>query len=177
MIYEFSQEIATHIESEIDGFASVAVYPGVFSANELKRVSARCPAARVAIHDVQQAQPVSGGEVDVTCAVSVAVLAAAKAGAPRERIALELVDALLVLLAGGSRFGCDYAHPPTKVSATNHFSPQVSRDGIQLWEVRWQQAIRIGQPEDDGFALVTGYIGQAPEVGVDHVDDYTEVGQ
>ncbi len=50
-------------------------------------------------------------------------------------------------------------------------------DQYEIWKVEWRQLVNLGESvwTDEGTTPTTVYLGAAPEIGPDHIDDYVQV--
>lgn len=50
-------------------------------------------------------------------------------------------------------------------------------DQYEIWKVEWRQLVILGESiwTDEGTTPTTVYLGAAPEIGPDHIDDYVQV--
>lgn len=169
---DFLKAVASELESYFPDVKSSEVHGGQFNLRELAKFSTKSPAFRVALYEFDST-PVGGGEVDHACGLSLAVITTDKKGLPREEGAVNLTERITQILASGERFGFSGAFPSESVSARNLYGGELSAKGVQLWEIRWRQTVRLGEPEQaDGVLPSELYIGFAPEIGADHEDDY-----
>jgi hypothetical protein len=140
---------------------------------ELARISTQAPAFRVAVYEFQN-EEVDGGEVDIDCGFSLAIITTDKRGLPREISAVNLSEQITRVLAKGQTWGCDYAYPSRKPSARNLYGGELSNKRVQMWEIKWRQIIRLGEPgwQPEGIMPTRLYVGQAPNIGPGHEGDY-----
>jgi len=93
-----------------------------------------------------------------------------------EQVQLELRElaADVLSLVRNQRWGLSGAlQVPTALSALpGEFVPGLQ--GSDSWQVRWEQQTYIGPSvwASRGVLPLTVWLGQAPEIGVEHVDDY-----
>ncbi|WP_430415830.1 hypothetical protein [Marinobacter adhaerens] len=50
-------------------------------------------------------------------------------------------------------------------------------DQFEVWTVEWEQTVHLGSSEwtGDDTNITEVYVGYAPKIGPDHVDDYTQI--
>ena len=170
---DFLDAVAADLKAKFPAVKSCEVHPGQFDMKELARISAQAPAFRVAIYEFSKIAEADGGEVDYNCGLSLAIITTDKKDLPREVAAVNLSEQLTRLLAKGQLFGCDYVFPSHSPTARNLYGGELSRKKVQMWEVKWRQTVRLGDPEwQDGVMPSKLYLGHAPNIGPGHEDDY-----
>ncbi|EGJ49048.1 phage protein Gp37 [Desulfocurvibacter africanus] len=139
------EAIVAKIKAELPELKTVESHGGRFDFAELKRVSARTPAAFAACLGVSDAQAWgSGGEVSCSALWAVFVVVASKQrDAPRDLVAMALTQAVLGLLPD-QRWGLDASRSsPGQIRADNLFSSVVDKIGVAMWGVSWRQEVDI----------------------------------
>ena len=173
-IHGFLQHVAESLEMAFPAIVSSEVVPGRFSVNELKTAATATPALRLALSDIDPVSESDGGEVDYSLGLSLAVITADATALPREEAAHNLVGEILRMIAKGATWGVGRSLLPEKLSAQNLYDEALAQLGVQLWDIRWRQTIRLGdtdwQPE--GVMPIELYAGQSPKIGPGHESDY-----
>lgn len=171
---EFLDAVAADLKAKFPGVKSCEVHPGQFDLKELARISSQAPAFRVATYEFSKIDEADGGEVDFDCGLSLAIITTDKKGLPREVAAVNLSEQLTRLLAKGQSFGCAYAFASHSPTARNLYGGELSRLKVQMWEVKWRQTIRLGDPDwqPEGVMPTELYVGESPNIGIGHEDDY-----
>ena len=117
---------------------------------------------------------VQTGEQEMTVRLAAFVITADKRRLPKEEAALALVEALLALI-NGHRWGLSAITAAQNVKAENLFSGRVDKQGVALWAVTWDQAIRVGEDIWQGGVLPSAlYVNDDPEQ-TGHAPAYEQV--
>ncbi len=93
----------------------------------------------------------------------------------RVELAIRNFAALTIQFVDGNRWGLgDNVERPTELSAyPGMFKPDDK--GFESWVVNWKQTFHLGEPEVEPDYLPTEvFIGEHPNVGPEHEDDYYE---
>jgi len=171
---DFLDAMIDDLKAKFPAVKSCKKHPGQFDMKELAKIAVQAPALRVAVYEFFKVAEVDGGEVDFACGFSLAVITTDKKCLPREVSAVNLSEQLSRLLAKGQTFGCDYAFPSHSVTARNLYGGELSRKKVQMWEVRFRQIVRLGDPDwqPEGIAPTKVYVGHSPKIGDGHEEDY-----
>ena len=75
------------------------------------------------------------------------------------------------------RWGCPIGPAELIGIYQDDFDPEL--DQYEVWRVEWQQIIHLGESVwtgyDEGDVPQRVYLGIAPEIGPEHIDDYVEI--
>lgn len=161
------------------GLRSCALHRGRFTLAELSSRSLATPALRVALMGVQKVAPVADGTFDLSLKLSACLITTDTAKAPREAVATEIINILLLHLPCTVWGLPDWVMTAQDITASNLFSGQVEQKGVQIWETTWVQTCRLGLPTQEmtESQIKQLYAGFAPHIGADHKDDYTLVAE
>ena len=112
-------------------------------------------------------------------------------GLPRGTAARNLVDALELQIFQGvdrtdektgetrcsNRWGLDGVGPVEQVRSQNLYSGMIDKHGVALWAVSWRQSVRLRPLDEQTDYPIPRrvYLGQAPEIGDGHAQDYDQV--
>ncbi len=171
---------------------SIARYNGRFTERDLDRFAGRAPALLISaqrlevtgcnVIPVQTLHPGDSEEVlrkriegRLHCAI--AILTKDRPGQSRDAVALELVNTLIITLPQQT-FDAPLSRGVTadSIRAQNLHTVSLDNKAVTLWGVTFIQPVRmdVGQPPVfDTPARVM--LGIEPEIGPDHVDDYTDI--
>lgn len=178
MLDDFRKTIAADIKTVLPDLRECKPHAGRFDLSEIKRLSARTPGVFISVLGIVSSEEIGTGETDLELAMASYVLTADTRGLPRDVAAVNLVEALSLRIIG-SRWGISGGvHPAGKVKANNLYSGDLDRIGIAMWGISWRQKVRLGENlwADEGSVPTELYVGIAPEIGLEHEDDYTLVG-
>ncbi|MEL8055039.1 MAG: hypothetical protein AAGK66_02700 [Pseudomonadota bacterium] len=149
---------------------------GDFTADEVKRFSINAPSIRVACLAMSDPKKVSGGFVDYTLKLTAVISAKQTADLDRHAAATAIVNRVLIDIADAT-WGLDiWVHPAKLPEARSLYAGAIDRQGLALWQVRWNQCVRLTVPDDPEPLDPAVYIGFAPDIGPDHIDDYERIG-
>ncbi|MFW5499591.1 MULTISPECIES: hypothetical protein [unclassified Maridesulfovibrio] len=176
-INDFLELVADTFKKEFSVLKSSEVHCGRFTIEDLAQEAMRGPAFRVALFEFNPVAD-SSGTTDLHMSISIAVITGDSARTKKTRFqaANSLVNALGKFLP--EHQFAENAFPVTDVHGRNLYSGKLRSKKVQLWEVTFKQVLRVGeymwQPED-GVTLKSIFLGQAPNIGAAHKDDYTEI--
>lgn len=146
---------ATQILGPTPGVKSCEVGRGRFKKDELAATSFRTPALRVAAGAVKRLVNAGDGRRDVTLRIGVAIVTTDGKDGPRETQAVRLLDHLLLLLPTNP-WGLDWAEAPAAIDAVNAYTGDVGRLGLMIWEIGFDQTIRLGTPHPATSPVIAG---------------------
>lgn len=166
--------IIDKIKVALPGFG-VEGHFGRFSGAELSRFLTSAPAVRVAILGLSDsAEGVDEGDLDTVVRVGIYIVTKDGALKASRDAAVCAAAEKLVMLAVGQRWGLPFCRPARPATAQNLYSEDTLNKGVALWAIDLPQPIRLCADDDGGAGdpLTELYIGLAPNIGADHVDDY-----
>jgi phage gp37-like protein len=167
--------MATQIDARLGSGWDVEPHLGRFTDEELKLFMAKAPAVRVAVLGLGKPTEIpDASAADYPTTIGVYVVT--KDGSTkfsRDEQAIAAVEAIL-LLADRNRWGCgQFCRSCTPRGARNLYSDKGLRDGVALWAIELDAVVRLAPPDPATYTMTALYLGQAPNVGQTHVDDYT----
>ncbi len=176
-LVDYRDAVMVAIKAAMPNLREVEAHAGRFTLDDLKQFATRAPGIRVAILALENPENTSSGEIDWMVRAAAFVVTKNEPGLKREAGALNIVGALAVLIAG-NRFAQAGAHPAKPPRAQTMMSTALGKTGATIWAVEWTQKLRLGEDAYliDGLVPTDLYIGFAPKIGADHVDDYLHVG-
>lgn len=141
----------------------------IYKANELDKVTT--PAILIELGEIDPADTRSGGRLAVNMDMRLHCILSVKTPA----VQLEICNFAAVVMSKvhRNRFGINGAvEMPQRLSAfPGMFKPD--EKGYESWVVNWTQPVHLGALWEQADFLPTDvYIGLAPHVGADHVEDY-----
>lgn len=155
----------------VEGVASCEVSRGRYRPDEISANSFRCPAVRVAAGAVKRLVDAGDGTRDVTLRVSLAIITKDGEAGSRAAQAVALLDSLVLLLPTNP-WGLDWAGTPASIDGQNAYTGSVGRQGLMVWELGFDQVVRVGEQHP---ATAPELSGQIPdEVTITHRLDGTE---
>ncbi|MDP2607947.1 MULTISPECIES: phage protein Gp37 [unclassified Oceanobacter] len=129
------------IKDKLPKLKTCEVHEGRFDANELKRVAGRCPAVYIACLGV--GQPINEGSTFAPLRWGAFVVTKDAPRSDRNSQALNLVQAVNVILAAQA-WGLDETRSePERVTSQNLFSTSTSAQGVSMWAVTWTQEFQL----------------------------------
>jgi hypothetical protein len=160
--------VVAGIKASVPAFREVEPHGGRFELDELKRMGAAAPAARVALLAVGPAQELTAS-VRATVRTAVFVITRDAPGTPRDVAALALTDAVLQALRG-NLWGLSNVERPQAMRADNLFGTRLAQTGLDLWAVSWEQRVHLGGLDAETLDLLET-IAQTWPVGDGDTDD------
>lgn len=178
-ITELLNAICADFESQTDNQVSCTLREGPIDPSELGLVAAQTPAMYLTLRGNPQMQNPATGEIDADLSLLAYIVTADTVEKNRMEAALDLVETLLVRILD-QRWGQTGLLEARDVHSKNLYSAETVNNNIALWEISWQQAIRLGPStwESTGTKPTEFHVGMAPEIGLGHETDYVliEVG-
>lgn len=168
-----------HVRAALPGLAECREYRGEFAAAEVVRVSFNVPAVWVDFGATETWSP--SGEPDASGAEAarwdtVATYHAYVAASRLEgQDVLPWTEAVARAIAG-QRWGLTDCSSAVISRVENRYSIPGDDRGVEIHSITWRQPLRLGAaPLDTGEVPTTVYLGQVPEIGIGHEDDYEQV--
>lgn len=128
---------------------SVESHPGRFDLDELRRLSLRTPAVRLALLAIPPGRREKDGRIKVAAQWAAFVVAGDKAGVPRHLGALMMIDQLYRWLPY-RRWGTAEPLNLETLDARNLYSAALdSQSACAIWAITWTQSITIEVPEHE----------------------------
>lgn len=160
----FHDAIKAQLET-IPNVREVALY----DANELDKVTT--PAILVELGEIDPSENRTGGRLAVNVDMRLHCLLSVQT----ERVQLEVRNfaAVVMMKVDKNRFGLGRAvENPTRLSAfPGMFKPD--EKGFESWVVNYTQTVHLGAVWEEADFLPTEiYLGQAPDIGLGHENDY-----
>lgn len=157
---------AAAVLSTLPGVMTADVGRGRFTRDELASSSFAAPALRVAAGAVQSNVNAGDGSRDLIVRTGVAIITRDGREGARERVAVDLLDRLMVLLPTNP-WGLDWAGAPEAIGAVNAYSGTIGRAGVMVWEVGFDQPLRVGHPHPLMAPVIEG-ASIPPQVDITH---------
>lgn len=173
----FLDGVCTVLKGRLPALKTCELHGGRFDVQELKRLGTHAPA----IYLSAMAAPLNGelgdGRRILRMQLTAFVVAKDAPGLSRDRAALNLVEALLLMIPNnvwGLAGQCSF---PQKISAQNLYSGALDKTRLALWGVSWQQGVFAGQSlwPEDGVVPSKVYVGTEPETGTPNKDSYEQL--
>ncbi len=169
---ELRRAIINKVSAALPELKVVSQHPGRFNLDELQRIATQLPAVRVALLGMPTVNIIATGENEAQLRLAAFVVTGDRRQLPKDEAALAIVERLLVLIPG-QRWGVKGTLAATGVTADNLFSGKVQRQGVAMWAVSWEQAIRIGSDVWGGGVIPAEvYVSNDPD---NAIDDYERV--
>ena len=132
------------IAAAVPAARSVQIHGGRFDLAELKRISTRAPAIRLAILSVASTEHTSRARLRYDIQWIAVVIAHGTAQTTRADQALDLSDTLIAHLPR-SKLGIPGAEmiAPESIRATNAYKGAIDRINIASWFIEWRQAFIV----------------------------------
>jgi len=172
----YREAVIAAIHAALPELRDVSPHEGRFSADSLKRFTARAPGVRLAVLALENPSPTSSGETDWMVRSAAFVVTKNMPGLKKDAAALNIVQALVTLITD-NRFGLAFAKGASPPKAQTMMSTDLGKSGATIWVVEWTQSLRLGVDElaVNGVVPTNLYLGFAPEIGAAHEDDYIQI--
>ncbi|MBF0445090.1 MAG: hypothetical protein HQL68_05830 [Magnetococcales bacterium] len=175
IITNLLQTIVDNLHSVMPDLQDCKTHKGRFVAADLKNLSARTPAIRVALLGIPKTDSDGAGRPYATLKLVAYIITANTRELSSEVAAINLVEALTVHLHD-QNWGQINLGIPTNTHAQNLFSSSIGNTRVALWGVSWEQDIYLqSSVDEEGVLPQAVYLGIDPEIGSGHEDDYDEV--
>ena len=137
----------------------------------------QAPALLLALESMRMGKNNGDGRTAIDCDFTICGILAVK-GLPEEKISIAIGNfaAEIIGLVENNHWGlgANVTHPENISGQPAEFKP--GKQGYESWAVTWQQTVYIGDIEEaEKFLPDTLMVGQSPEVGSNHKDDYVEL--
>lgn len=129
------------IKDKLPKLKTCEAHEGRFDAGELKRVAGRCPAVYIACLGV--GQPVNEGSTFAPLRWGAFIVTKDAPRSDRNSQALNLVQAINVILAAQEWGLNETRSEPERVTSQNLFSNSTADKGVSMWAVTWTQEFQL----------------------------------
>lgn len=180
----FVDQVVTTVASHLPELKGCARHGGRFTAEELRRLIRQAPAVYIALMNIPESSYQGDGRRTLQLQMTAFVVAADQPGLHRDQAAMNLTEALMLLLPEQS-WGLNALLPanevacglPTRIRAENLYSGSLDKTKTALWGVSWRQEVHAGTAiwSNEGVLPAEVYVGVDPDIGIPHKDDYTRV--
>jgi hypothetical protein len=136
-------DVAATVLSAVPDVRTAEVGRGRYTGQELAASSFEVPALRIAAAAIKRNEAVADGTRDLILRAGIAIITRDGRDGPRERQAVALLDHLMVMLPTNP-WGLEWAGEPEAIDAVNAYSGSVGRTGLMVWEVGFDQQLRVG---------------------------------
>lgn len=171
---DLPQLIADQVKEALPGLKEAKGIEGRFSLAELKSSSVRAPGILVSLLGAKQSATLAAHVSHFKLRLAAYVVTKDARGLTRDRAAAVICEQLLVLVPGSTweQGWLGEASAAEMVSLVTSTTKDV---GTSLWAVTWEQDCQlVSTPIEAGDVEL--YVGQSPDVGAAHTDDYERIG-
>jgi len=173
---DMQQAAVAAIKAAVPGILTCAAYAGEFSGGDLQRASVQSPAVLVACLGCARGGDVDCGDVDWLCRFTAYCMVRSSANRGDRADGALALAWKIVPAVDASRFGLTGVWPAKVTRIDNLYAADWDKASVALWAVTWEQQARLCMSEEaEGTRPEEIWLGQAPEVGAEHVDDYARV--
>lgn len=130
------------LATQVKELAQTYVHGGRFTTADVARWGKQAPCAIVAALNVRNST-LEGDVHTVNVQWGCFLLVTDRPNAPRDVLALTLIELLLGVIRPDQRWGDAQAHLPTEIRADNLYEPKLDASGAGLWAISWLQAYDV----------------------------------
>lgn len=153
---------------------AVRAHEGRFTEASVNRIMTQSDSAHVAILSLGKGQPQADGTLEHDVTIAIYLVTKETSRKSKGNAALGFAEAI-AKWAYRKTFDLECVYPAAPAQARSLASNGLASNATTLWVVEWVQRVRLdGTPPTDpaGQLPAAFYLGRAPEIGADHVDDY-----
>lgn len=172
-ILEASTEI---IGKNIDGLQQCEVYSGQFSSTDTSRTSIKVPACFITSVGADASQDPGTGQLALEANFMAMVLTKDNTARFKpSHAAISLAEAIALEIRM-NRWGLSNVGVARVTRVVNIHDLTFDSLGLTSWRIEWNQEVILGESiwVAESIPCVV-WLGMAPEIGIDHVDDYDEI--
>ena len=148
---------------------------GPFDLGELKARGLRAPGVIVSCLSASQGQTFSGDFTTFGLDMAAYVFTRDGLGLPRDIAAATICQAILGIVPGRT-WGYEETGPAERVAARSLVTRAEKNAAVSLWAVTWRQPVTFVATPAGETVPIQLYLGQAPDIGLGHEDDYVPIG-
>lgn len=175
LLSELPDLIAAEIKLVFPDLRKCEGMAGPFNIEDLKGSSIKAPAVLVSMLGLRQSKTYSGAVQTFDMEMVAYVVTKDALGLPRDIAAANICQGLLATVPD-RRWGEADLGGAEKIAARSLVTRAVKKMTTSLWAVTWTQPI-VFRGEDFADAQpIELYVGQSPDIGEGHEDDYELIG-
>ena len=168
--------VAAEIAALLPGLRTCRGFAGRLDVKALKARGIAAPAVLVSRLRLQQDQTRSGPHHSFKAQMAAFILCKDELGLPRDTGAANIAQALLTLIPDANWGAPDHIGCAEGVAEEPLVSAESEELGMALTAISWEQIISL-EPWPEAQPITPQlYLGQAPQIGAAHEDDYTLIG-
>lgn len=169
------QLTAEHIHSWLPGLASAQGMVGRLDLAEVKRTGIRAPAVLVSRFGSKLFQTLAGPHHIYLTDMAAFIVTKDQPGLDRNAAAAAISQVLMTRLPD-LNLSVEGVGEVSDLAEHSLDSAETKANGVALWAITWKQRLALtGLPEPEPISPAL-YVGQAPEIGAAHEDDYEQIG-
>ncbi|MDJ0827762.1 MAG: hypothetical protein QNJ16_19925 [Rhodobacter sp.] len=159
----------------LPGLRQCEAMAGPFDLERLTDQGIPAPAVLVTVLRIAERITRSGPQIEFNAEMAAYVVTKDRMGLPRDAAAAAICQAILPTVPG-NRWGDDFVGPAEKVEARSLVTRNTRKAAAALWAVTWTQPFVLqADPRQEIDPIV--YLGQAPQIGAGHEEDYEVFGE
>jgi len=168
--------VVAAIKRVLPALKTCEAHPGRFTLEELKAFAAKAPSAHVAMPNVRSIRRQGDAimvEVKFVGVVTARDTVVESVGLSRDEAVVNMITALIAELPRGT-FGLGIS-APSDLRCDNLYDSGDRSKGVAMWAIHWTSTVQWLADTDDGILPSALYFGIAPNIGEEHINDYTEI--
>jgi hypothetical protein len=167
---------AERIAGLIPELRTCRAFAGRFDLRELKALSTQAPAVFVSVLRGRQGRTYSGPAHTIDLDLAAFVVARDALGAQRDALAAAICQKLMVDIPG-RRWGLPACGEAERLAYTSLNTRETNEAAVAFAMVAWVQPVSLAPEDTSAPQPLSVYLGQASDIGPDHVDDYELIGE
>lgn len=168
--------VAGVIHGALSGLRDCRGIAGRLNVEQIKQLGIKTPAVLVSRLRARQDKSYSGPHPTFRLQMAAFILCKDELGLPRDLAAANIAQVLLTLVPDQQWGLIDDLMPAEAVTEEPLVSIEANKQGLALTAVLWEQVAAL-TPFPTAEAITPEvYLGQAPEIGAAHEDDYERIG-
>lgn len=168
--------VAEVVHAALPGLRDCRGMAGRLNVDQVRQMGIKTPAVLISRLRARQDATFGGPHRTFRLQMAAFILCKDELGLQRDLAAANIAQVLLNLIPDHQWGLIDHAMPAETVAEEPLVSIEANKQGLALTAITWDQVVALSPfpaPEPITPEL---YLGLAPDIGADHVDDYQRIG-
>ncbi|KQI67002.1 hypothetical protein AN189_17910 [Loktanella sp. 3ANDIMAR09] len=176
LLQELPEAVAARLKEVLPATRTCKGITGRFNLERLKSDAIQTPAVLVSILDIKQADTAAGAFHTFDLAMAAFIVTKDALGLDRDAAAAAMMGALATAVPD-RRWGRPDCGQARNVRGQSVVTAGWQKSAASLWAVTWTQPCTFDPAVEDAPLGVDLYVGQSPDIGADHINEYTRIGE